>query len=238
VAEARPETGSEGDPPGTDAPAPTPRPPRRAGLVGPFSGRQIAAAAVTVLAVAVVLLVATAPLGATGTDPTAVDPRATPYLLSTPPPEGVRPGSTAPELEVVGPDGALVPLTDLDGHPVRLADLRGRLVWLNFWASWCPPCQAETPVLREMAGRYEDDGLTIVGISVQESSEADVRDYAARYALGYTIAADLAGDVFRTYKVFALPTQFFIGPDGVVQEVVNGPLETEDAATLVERLLP
>ncbi len=236
MAEARPGPGAEAGPSGTDAPAP--KPPRRPGLVGPFSGRQIAAAAVAVLMVAVVLLIATAPLGATGTDPTAVDPRATPYLLSTPPAEGVRPGSAAPELEIVGPGGEPVPITDLEGRPVRLADLRGRLVWLNFWASWCPPCQAETPVLREMAERYGADGLTVVGISVQESSEADIRDYAARYGLGYTIAADLAGDVFRTYKVFALPTQFFIGPDGVVREVVNGPLETETAATLIERLLP
>lgn len=219
------------------APAASSRSARR-GLVGPFSGRQIAAAAASILVVAVVVLVATAPLGSTDADPTAVDPRATPYLLASPPIEGVRPGALAPELDVSGPGGEVVPLVDLDGDPVRLADLRGRLVWLNFWASWCPPCQAETPILRDMAARYEAEGLSVVGISVQEASEVDVRDYAARYSLDYTIAADLAGDVFRTYKVFALPTQFFIGPDGVVLEVVNGPLEPDDAATLIERLLP
>ncbi len=244
MTEERPADGSAPGPgapiePAPSAPEPTaPLPARRRGLVGPFSGRQIASAAAAVLAVAVIVLVATAPIAPAGADPTAVDPRATPYLLASPPTEGVRPGSLAPELEVIGPDGAPMPITDLDGQPVRLAELAGRLVWLNFWASWCPPCQAETPVLREMAQRYGDQGLSVVGISVQETSEDDVRAYASRYDLDYTIAADLAGDVFRTYKVFALPTQFFIGADGRVVEVVNGPLETESAAALIESLLP
>jgi peroxiredoxin len=232
----------------TEAPDPGPatagersdaeRSPARRGLVGPFSGRQLAAAAVSVLVVAVVVLVATVPLGAPAATRGPVDPRATPYLLATPPAEGVRPGDVAPELEVLADDGSSVALTDLDGRPIRLADLRGRLVWLNFWASWCPPCQAETPVLREMARRYEDAGLTVVGVSVQEASEDDVRAYAERYGLTYPIAADLDGDVFRAYKVFALPTQFFIGPDGRVLEVVNGPLEVEDAPARIEQYLP
>lgn len=234
-------TEEPGPGPGTSPAEPRPdaeRPRGRRGLVGPFSGRQLAAAAVAVLVVAVVVLVATVPLGAPAATPGPVDPRATPYLLATPPAEGVRPGDAAPELEILADDGSTIALTDLDGRPIQLADLRGRLVWLNFWASWCPPCQAETPVLREMADRYEDAGLTVVGVSVQEASEEDVRAYAERYGLTYPIAADLDGDVFRAYKVFALPTQFFIGPDGRVLEVVNGPLEVESAAARIEAYLP
>ena len=118
-------------------------------------------------------------------------------------------------------------LRDLDGNPVRLADLRGKLVWLNFWATWCPPCQAETPVLREMDERYRDQGLAIVAVAVQETTVDDVRAYAERYELDYPIAFDASADIFDLYRVFALPTQFFIGPDGRILEVVNGPLTRE-----------
>ena len=136
---------------------------------------------------------------------------------------------------VVGPAPAL---TDLDGRPVQLADLRGHAVWINFWASWCPPCQAETPVLRDVYRAYESKGLKVVGISVQESNAADVAAYVARYGLGYTVAADLSGDVFRAYKIYALPTQFFVGPDGVIRSIVYGPLTRESAVARVEQILP
>ena len=168
----------------------------RHGLIGPFSGRQLALAAVAVLVTAFVLFLVTLPLGSL--EPISPnDPRATQFVLDPNASPGYRPGDLAPELEVQLGDGSTYQLTDLDGNPVRLADLRGKGVWLNFWASWCPPCQAETPVLRDVAERYEDRGLVVIGISVQETNAADVRAYAERYQLGYTIAADLSGDIFQ-----------------------------------------
>jgi peroxiredoxin len=136
------------------------------------------------------------------------------------------------------PTGPAPPLTDLQGRPVQLSDLRGRGVWINFWASWCPPCQAETPVLRDVYRAYESHGLTVLGISVQESNVADVSAYAARYGLTFDVAADLSGDVFRAYKIYALPTQLFVGPDGVIRSVVYGPLTREQAVAHVEQILP
>ncbi len=211
-------------------------PPRRRIAVGPFGGRQLVLIALVVGLGALVLLVATRPL-ATVEPGGPRDPAATPYLVG-PPVEGLAPGELAPELEVAGPDGAPAPLLDLDGQPVRLADLRGRGVWLNFWASWCPPCQAETPVLRDVAAAYADRGLVLVGISVQETSVDDVRAYARRYELGYVVAADLAGDVFRRYRIFALPTQVFIDPTGRIRRIVNGPVDTASATRFVEEILP
>jgi thiol-disulfide isomerase/thioredoxin len=111
-------------------------------------------------------------------------------------------------------------------------------VWVNFWASWCPPCQAETPVMREMDETYRDLGLSIVAIAVQETTVDDVQAYADRYELDYTIAFDASGDVFRRYRVFALPTQFFIGPDGRILQVVNGPLFEDAARQRIEAWLP
>ena len=72
--------------------------------------------------------------------------------------------------------------------------------------------------------RYGDKGLAIVGIAVQETTPDDVQAYADRYQLGYDIAFDASADIFNLYKVYALPTQFFIDPTGTVLEVVNGPL--------------
>ena len=217
-----------------DQPAFTHRRARR-GVVGPFSARQLALAAGSVVIAVLVLVGATTPLGPNRN--ALPDPQATAVTIGPAVP-GLSIGSLAPELSAVLPDGSTYQLSDLEGRPVRLADLRGKGVWLNFWASWCPPCQQETPILRDLADRYRDSGLVVIGISVQETSAADVRAYAERYQLGYTIGADVAGRVFRTYRVYALPTQFFIGPDGVIRSVVQGPLSRDAAIARVEQIVP
>jgi thiol-disulfide isomerase/thioredoxin len=213
-------------------------PPARRGLIGPFTGRQLLGVLLVVVVAAGALFVVTRPI-APGLDsgpPTAL-PGATPFLVGQAK-TGLQPGDLAPELTWTNADGTAGVLQDLDGNPVRLADLRGKLVWLNFWASWCPPCQSETPVLRDMAERYADANLEIVGIAVQETTPDDVRAYAERYQLPYPIAFDASANAFNAYKVYALPTQVFIGPDGQVLEVVNGPLSDKAASARIDTWLP
>jgi len=183
---------------------------------------------------AVLLTIATAPISP-GT-PSLPNPAASAFILRSPVP-GLRVGDLAPELTGTRDDGSPFTLTDLDGNAIRLADLRGHAVWINFWASWCPPCQAETPTLRTMDERYGDRGLALIGIQVQQTVD-DGRAYADRYSLDYLIGADVSAAIFRTYRVFALPTQFFIDADGVIRAVVNGPLDLETASALVESILP
>jgi len=207
------------------------------GLVGPFSGRQLLAGFLIVVIAVVVLIGITTPLGTTGDTPLA-DPQATAFVIGPAPAEGLRPGDLAPEFSVTRPDGTAFQLTDLDGKPVRLADFRGKGVWLNFWATWCPPCQQEMPVLRDLSERYKDAGLEVVAVSVQETSPADVKAYAEKYDLGYTIGFDGSGDIFHLYKGFALPTQYFIGPDGVIRDVVVSPLTEAAAIPRIEAILP
>ena len=209
----------------------------RHGLIGPFGGRQLAILAVAVIVVAIGLVVVTTPLGRTG-PPSPNDPKATQYVFDPKASIGVRPGQVAPELTVPLPDGTTYQLTDLDGQPIRLADLRGKAVWINFWASWCPPCQSETPVIRDLAARYASRGLAVIGISVQETSLDDVRAYATRYQLGYTIGTDLSGYIFRLYRPPGLPTQVFVGPDGAIRSVVLAPLTEADATAQIEAILP
>lgn len=210
------------------------RPRARRRGVGPFSLRQVGLALGVIVVAAVALTLATAPLGTTG--PGIPRPLPTAFLLGSPQP-GLEVGDLAPELSVALPDGGRFQLRDLDGRPIRLAELRGRVVWLNFWASWCPPCQFETPVLREMDEAYADRGLSIVAVNVQQTVE-DARDYASRYGWRFLVGADVSAHVFRAYRVFALPTQFFIDADGVLRQVVNGPLDRAAAAKIVEALLP
>jgi peroxiredoxin len=211
--------------------------PGRHGLIGPFGARQIGVGLVVVIAVVMVLLALTAPLGTTGQNGPR-NPRATPFIVGPAPAVGLHPGDQAPDFTVTRSDGSGFTLTDLDGHPVSLAALRGKAVWVNFWASWCPPCQAETPVLRDTYNAYHGRGLEVVGISVQETNAADVGAYAIRYGLPYTIAADLSADIFHRYGAYALPTQYFIGPDGIIRSVINGPMDTESAAQQIEAILP
>lgn len=210
----------------------------RHGLIGPFSGRQLAAILVTVVIAVVVLVAATTPLGTVGAGPGPIDPRATAYIIGTAPAVGLKPGDLAPELSLNLEDGSTYQLADLDGNPIRLEDLRGKAVWINFFATWCPPCQAETPVMREVSERYKARGLELVAISVQETSPTDVQAYADKYELKYTIGFDASGRIFRAYKVYALPTQFFIDPNGVIRDVAQGPLTDEAASAYIERILP
>ncbi len=212
--------------------------PERHGLIGPFSGRQLLIAFALVVVVGVTLIGITTPLGNTANRPGAVNPQATAYLLSSPPPVGLRVGASAPEFSVVDQDGTTYQLKDLDGNPITLASLRGKAVWVNFWTTWCPPCQSEVPILRDIAERYRSRGLELVAISVQETTPADVAAYAARYQLGYTIGFDGSGLIFDAYKAFALPTQIFIDENGVIAAIVAGPLDDAGAAAQVEAILP
>jgi peroxiredoxin len=209
-----------------------PRPPRRLG-VGPFSLRQVTLAIGVVIVGAVVLTLAVQPLGKIA--PGLPGPEPSAYLLSSPIP-GLSLGSLAPELAGTSSDGTTFQLSDLDGQPIRLADLRGKVVWINFWTSWCSPCQQETPMLRTMDETYRDEGLAIIGIQVQQTV-ADGQRYVQTYGLGYRIGADVTGAVFNQYKGFALPTQFFIDQRGVIRQIINGPLDDASAAAIVENLL-
>ena len=205
------------------------RPRRRS--VGPFSLRQISLVVGILVLAALLITILTAPLGQTG--PGLPKPLPTAFILGSAEP-GLQIGSLAPELATSGT--APFQLTDLDGRPVRLADLRGRVVWLNFWASWCPPCQFETPTLREIDERYRDRGVSVVAVNVQETVET-ARAYATRYDWQFTVGADVSAAIFHAYHVYALPTQFIIDRNGLVRQIVNGPLDVTSASRIFDALL-
>jgi thiol-disulfide isomerase/thioredoxin len=200
-------------------------------LIGPFTARQIGLINAIVFGTALLLFLVTRPIGG-GASP-AVDPGATFYRLSAET-QGLDIGQRAPEL--AGQDGdRQIQLADLDGRPLSLAALRGRPVWINFWATWCPPCQRETPDLRDAYDAHNAEGLVLIAIDVQEDVES-VRDYAARYELRYPIGLDTYAAIMRTYRVFGLPTHYFIDRQGVIRDRYFGPLnrqQIEQRLTLI-----
>ena len=117
------------------------------------------------------------------------------------------------------------------------AALPPRLVIVDLFATWCPPCQQETPVLRSLAATYGDRGLQVIGISVGELSST-VAAYAERYQLGYLLLVDVNSELFRAAGAGGIPTKLILDADGRVLRVVTGPLTREAAAALVEELLP
>ena len=216
----------------TDAePAPPLRWSRR--VIGPFTLRHVAILALVLVVAAGGLALLTTPVSAP--EPLPESPGSGFYQTGERT-IGLSVGQLAPELEGEV-DGVTTPLTDLDGDVVSLATSRGSPVWLNFFATWCPPCQEEIPVLRETYAEYRDDGLELIAISVQESTAADVADYAETYSLDYTIGFDATGAVFGTYLGYGLPTHVFIDADGVIQHLRYGPVDRETAAEIIEPLL-
>ena len=204
---------------------------RRRGI-GPFSLRQLAVANTVVALVAVGLYVASLPLANNATSG-APNPAPAFYAIG-PATQGLAIGQRPPEL--FDPAAGGLQLRDIDGKPISLEALRGHPVWINFWATWCPPCQHETPDLRDAFKAHQKDGLVLIGIDVQEDAQT-VRNYAFKYGLGYTIGMDLTGSVMAAYKVYGLPTHYFIDRTGVIRDRFFGPLSRDQIETRLAEIL-
>ncbi|NPA31821.1 MAG: TlpA family protein disulfide reductase [Chloroflexi bacterium] len=126
----------------------------------------------------------------------------------------------APQVGFPAPDFTL---PTLEGSTLRLSDLRGQAVILNFWASWCPPCKAEMPALQRVYEAYQPQGLVVVAVNVTaQDARPNVEAFVAEHGLTFPVALDLDARVAAAYRVHSLPTTFFIGPDGVIHDIVIG----------------
>ena len=103
-----------------------------------------------------------------------------------------------------------------DGETLRLSDLNGKVVVLNFWASWCPPCRWEMPFFETMWQEYRDQGVVFVGIAMSDTLE-NVKAFAEEAGVTYPVALDTTTEIARAYEVLSLPTTFFIGKDGNIE---------------------
>lgn len=117
-------------------------------------------------------------------------------------------------------------LSDLEGDSYQLNNLKGTAVVINVWASWCTPCKAEMPAIQNIYEQYADENIIILGINdTRQDSVSEVLDFARKNDLTFPILLDYEGMVSRDYQVQALPTTFFISPQGeIVDIVIGGPM--------------
>lgn len=145
---------------------------------------------------------------------------------------GGKVGGAAPKVGTPAPDFTL---PSLEGKAVSLSNFRGKVVLLNFFATWCPPCRAEMPDLEATYKELKSKGLEIVAVDLQED-QATVSGYTKSLGLTFTVLLDRGADVFGQYRITGLPTTYFIDREGVVREFTIGALNKKLIMQKVEKL--
>jgi peroxiredoxin len=139
----------------------------------------------------------------------------------------------APRADHPAPDFTL---SSLDGTRVALSDLKGQVLLINVWATWCPPCRGEMPAIQAAYERYHDQGFTVAAVNFQEDPSA-VATFMREHQLTFPALLDADGQVSRAYQAVSLPSSFFVDRRGVIRAVYHGPMPRSIIAGTVEQLL-
>jgi cytochrome c biogenesis protein CcmG/thiol:disulfide interchange protein DsbE len=113
--------------------------------------------------------------------------------------------------------------TTFEGETIRLADLRGQGVVLNFWASWCNPCRQEAELLEQMWRREKESGIVFIGLDYLDQEPA-AKEYLKEFEITYPNGPDLRSEAARSYAIKGVPETFFIDPEGKIVRMVIGPI--------------
>lgn len=127
-------------------------------------------------------------------------------------------------------------LKDAQGHDVHLSDYKGKVVLINFWASWCPPCQQEIPWLVEFDQKYRGKGLVVIGIAMDEDGWMTLEPYLREKDVNYTV---VTGDdaTAEEYGMYSLPMTFLIDREGKISAVSSGIVNRDECEKEIQRLL-
>jgi peroxiredoxin len=142
----------------------------------------------------------------------------------------------APQKGFLAPDFELKTLT---GETVKLSNLRGQVVLVNLWATWCPPCREEMRTIEKVYQDYKDQGLTVLAVNMTYQDDLPgVAPFVKERALTFPILLDESGEMARAYQLRSLPSSYFIRRDGVINEVViGGPMAEALLRTRIEDLI-
>ena len=124
-------------------------------------------------------------------------------------------------------------LADLDGDWVTLNELKGKVVLLNFWGTWCGPCRREIPAFINLTEKYKKDGLEIVGVTLTSGPPSNIRSFADNWGINYTLLTDIEGNETQTVtalygqatrqRITGIPTTFIIDREGFIRQRYVGP---------------
>lgn len=129
-------------------------------------------------------------------------------------------------------------LPRLDGGSVNLGDLRGRVVLVNFWAVWCPPCRKEMPSMERLSRLMVERPFTVLAVNAGETP-VQIRPFLAEVPLTFPILLDQDGARMKAWRVFVLPTSFLVDKQGQIRYSLSGHIEWDEpeAVAVIERLL-
>ena len=133
------------------------------------------------------------------------------------------PGDIAPEFV----------LQSIGGATRKLSNYRGKVVLVNLWATWCPPCVAELPILDRIAAQYRDQGLVVLGVAGDDNPQA-VRDFLAKSPVKFEVLFDPDGAIGTQYGITGYPETFFVDRQGRLRDKIIGPLPQKDRAPVIE----
>jgi len=155
----------------------------------------------------------------------------------SPSPRTVRAATVKPDKErKQAPDFTL---KDANGHTVRLSDYRGKVVLLDFWATWCGPCKIEIPWFQEFERQYKDKGFAVIGVAMDEEGWNVVKPFAQHMSINYRVVVgdDTIGDLYANGGIDALPTTFLIDRGGRIASIHVGLSSKSDFEDDIQELL-
>ena len=167
-------------------------------------------------------------------------------LLARP---SILPSSTAPRPELGSGSTARLPregesvpdftLPTLDGRTVKMSELRGSPVLINFWATWCQPCKQEMPLIVEQYNWNKSKGLRVLAIdSLANDNVEDMRKFAQQFSMNFDVLVDEQDAVPGGWNIMGLPTTFFVKPDGTIAKVHVGQLTADQLKEYMKSILP
>lgn len=127
-------------------------------------------------------------------------------------------------------------LTGFDGRAVTLSELRGKVVIVNFWASWCPPCREEAAYLEQTWRKYKDKGVVFLGVDWVDTP-ANAQAYIKEFDITYPNGPDVGTKAAQDYRIQGVPETFYVDREGVLRGVQIGPLKAPDLDNKIEELL-
>jgi thiol-disulfide isomerase/thioredoxin len=141
----------------------------------------------------------------------------------------------APTKGFLAPDFSLTTIT---GEEIQLSSLKGRPVIINFWASWCPPCRSEMPLLDKLQQQYQEQNLAILAVNASNQDNIEVvQNFVAQGELSLPILMDVTGKVMNMYNTRVLPSTYFVNSEGIIQNVIIGGMNEATLRIQIEKML-